>query len=156
MTSAEAAQWVGAIAGAIGAIAAAFAVKVASNQLGNMNATLRTNTLLIVLQLEAEMNSRKQKVDEALMELEFEKNKSPQDQDRIRAFQRACNGYLENWFNSVERLCYCIRKGYLHERDWHSEYRGYLDELFHSHPEKFDPNSPYTNMIDLYNDWKRK
>ena len=44
---------------------------------------------------------------------------------------------LENWFNAVDRLAFCIAKGYVPERDWKAEYRDYMAELIRKNPTYF-------------------
>lgn len=72
MTSAEAAAWVEAIGTLAAAIAAFVAVAVAYWQLSNLNDSLKMGTLNVVLQLESEMNARKEKVEEASAKVRLE------------------------------------------------------------------------------------
>jgi len=150
------AAWVEAVATVIGAIAAIAAVFVAYRQLSNLNTTLRMSVLAAVLQLESEMNARKRAVDEAACQVSTECAKSKRNEKAIQALTGKMEGLLESWLNAVDRFAYCIRHGYLAERDWKSEYREMFFGLVRDHPEKFGPQSVYTNIIDLTAKWKRE
>ncbi len=149
------AELVAAWATAIGVLVAAVGVVVAYWQLSNLNATLKMNTLAVVLQIETEMNARKQAVDEVASNIQIECAKSHRNQATINALQGKLDGFLENWLNSVDRLAFCILKGFLSERDWKVEYRDYLNTLVSDHREKFNVDSPYTNIKDLHHRWMR-
>jgi hypothetical protein len=107
----------------------------------------------VVLQLEAEMNARKQEVDEAACELRCEDAKTKPNVKLVSALQDTMKGYLENWLNSADRLAYCILHDYLPERDWRSEYRDLFMCLVRNHEDQFGPKSIYTNIIDLTPDY---
>jgi hypothetical protein len=66
------------------------------------------------------------------------------------------NAALENWFNAVDRLCFCIKHNYLPEKDWRAEYRDCIANIVKEHEDKFGPSSIYTNIIDINNKWKRE
>jgi hypothetical protein len=71
--------WISAIASCIAAVATALIAKIAysqlstaNSQLENLNNSLRMNSLGIVLQLEADVNARKQRIDEQISILDQE------------------------------------------------------------------------------------
>lgn len=150
------ATWISAIATAVGALAAVAAVFVAYFQLTNLNDTLRINSLMAVLQLEAELNARKEKVDEVAGKIKQLNLTKPEDIELIKVLGEEMNGYLENWINSADRLAFCILKKYVPERDWKTEYRPYFTGLINEHVQFFQANSHYTNILDLHNKWKRE
>lgn len=148
--------WVTAIATIVGALAAIAAVAVAYWQLNNLNQTLRMNGLMAVLQMEVDMNARKQRVDDLAAEIKKENAKQAPDLQLIRILGEQMNGCLESWLNSADRLAFCILKRYLPERDWRVEYRTYFFELVRDHEAKFRANSLYTNILDLNGKWQRE
>jgi len=150
------AEWTTAYATVAAALAAIAATAIAYWQLSNLNKTLRMNALTVVLQLESEMNSRKQRVEEYAAQLRIEAEGEKPNDRVVAILSDELNGYLENWFNSSDRLAFCILKGYLAERDWKAEYRQYFADMVRSHEDSFGPGSIYTNVIDLNHKWKRE
>lgn len=146
-------EWFSAIWTCVGAVATAAAVYVAYIQLGNLNDSVRMTALGLVLQLESEMNARKEKVDESATRVRLEAAR--EDSCELEIFTDAMKVCVENWINSADRLAFCILRGYLKERDWQSEYRDYFANLIQNHTEFFGPASIYTNLIDLNHKWKR-
>ncbi len=145
------------IATCVAALAAIAAVFVAWWQLGNLNKTLRMNALTVVLGLESEMNMRKMKVDEVatdIRRLDCEDNEN--NSKLIGILSDYMEGLLENWLNCADRLAYCIKQGYLADKDWKIEYREYFNDLVKDHPDKFRADTIYTNLLDLNNKWKRE
>lgn len=150
------ADWLNAWATVVAALAAIAGVAIAYWQLSNLNKTLRMNALTIVLQLESEMNARKQRLEEYAAQLRIEACGEKPNDKLIEILSDELNGYLENWLNSSDRLAFCILKGYLEERDWKTDYRQYFADMVRSHEDSFGPSSIYTNVIDLNNKWKRE
>lgn len=138
------------------AVVAGGALLVAWWQLRNLNKTLRVNSLTARLQVEAEINARKEKVDEVTEEtvrLDKKSTTYERDRDIIKA---KLNSRLENWFNAVDRLAFCILKNFVPEKDWRAEYRDYLAGIIAQHPDFFSAASRYRNILDLHHDWQRK
>lgn len=136
-------------------LATAVGVVVAYQQLSNLNTTLRLNSLGIVLQLESEMNSRKERVDELAAAVRIEVLKQVPNEDLVDVLSDQLDGSFENWLNACDRLAYCILRGYFAERDWKSEYRSYFLSLVQDHPEYFGRETIYTNIVDIHHKWMR-
>ena len=149
-------EWISATAAVVATATAIVGVIVAYWQLSNLNRTLRMNALTVVLQLEAEMNARKERVDEVAAKIRKQGIKDEPNEGLVEILDEEMQGYLENWLNAADRLAYCILRGYLAERDWKAEYREYFLGLVRDHEEKFGPKSIYTNIIDLSNKWRRE
>lgn len=135
------------------ALSAIGAVAVAYWQLRNLDNTLKTNGLMAVLQLEAEMNSRNLLVNEASNRIRSERANENPNREYILAQGDLLESYVENWLNAADRLAYCIREGYLAERDWKREYRPYFQNLVKTHESKFGPGTLYRNILHLNNKW---
>lgn len=146
----------GVIVAAAGVIVAIVALYLAKGQLVNLNQTLKMNGLMAVLQMEADMNSRKQRLDELTGEIARENAAEKPNKKLIEAIGTEMNAALENWLNAADRLAYCILNGYLHERDWRAEYRGYFADIVSKHVHLFQADSIYTNILDLNDKWKRE
>jgi len=53
----------------------------------------------------------------------------------------------ENWINSVDRLCFCIKNGYLMEKEWKSEYKDFINNVV----ETFKNKTEFINLGDYKN-----
>ncbi|MDY6032017.1 MAG: hypothetical protein SPI86_09710 [Treponemataceae bacterium] len=134
------------LAGAIFAIVQVYQIK---NQLSSA-------TLTNVLTLEAEMNSRKAKLDDINNEIEKANLEGKLDKNAKEVFKRYQNSAIENWLNSVDRLCFCIKSNYLKEKDWKMEYRDYIIDIVRTYEDKFGESSLYTNIKDINQKWLRE
>lgn len=134
------------LAGAIFAIVQVYQIK---NQLSSA-------TLTNVLTLEAEMNSRKAKLDDINNEIEKANLEGKLDKNAKEVFKRYQNSAIENWLNSVDILCFCIKSNYLKEKDWKMEYRDYIIDIVRTYEDKFGESSLYTNIKDINQKWLRE
>jgi len=150
----EAAAWVGAIGSFIAGIAAAAAVAVAQNQLKNLNRSLRHSTVVSVVQLETEMNSRKLACDAAAKELRFLIDSTDSSPIKIEATMDYLQGCKESWYNAVDRLAFFIIHKYVKEREMRPEYEPYLRSVVAEAAELFTNESPYQNIVTLAKRWK--
>lgn len=169
--SAATAGWVAAVAGCVTAIAAIVGFVLAIKQLRSINETLtidketlginkqsqRFEILNSLMQLESEMNRRKLLCSETIRDMELhEVSGSKVGPKRAEVLGKFLIEAKENWFNSVDRLCYCIIKEYFPERDWKVDYKEYIRVLVDDHEDDFGPKTIYTNIIDLHEKWKRE
>jgi hypothetical protein len=147
-----------AIAAWAAAAIAAIGVCVAWRQLSNLNSTLRVTSLTAILQLETDINARKERAIEVAEELrEFHSHGQPAVgyQRDLSHLTDKLTVRLENWFNAVDRLAFCILKDYVPEKDWRAEYRQEIADIISSHPELFGPDSRYHNIKDIHARWQR-
>lgn len=140
----------------ISVVVAAGALIVAWWQLSGVRTELRMNSLMAVLEIESEMNSRKEKLDSVAFKIRAlaAENTLSNKLKEVLTDERSCA--LENWLNSVDRLAYCILKNYLKDRDWRSEYRDYIQNIVRDNESLFGAGSRYINIIDINNKWKRE
>jgi hypothetical protein len=129
------AEWLTARATVVGAVAAIAAVAVANGQLKNLVVSFRISGLAAVLTMEAEMTTRADKLDEFSfrVQLAVSENKIPDEQ--IELYAKRIAQLTDNYLNSVDRLAFCILKGYLPEKDWRGEYEPIVNGLI-SGPEE--------------------
>lgn len=142
------AQWSAAIVGAT-------AVLVAWRQLGNVSKSLRMNSLMAVLQIESEINSRKEKLNELAARIRQEGNKSKPDEGLILILNDQLDAVVQNYLNAVDRLAFCILNGFVPDKDWRTEYRNAIASDVKSYESKFGPSTPYRNILDLNAKWQR-
>lgn len=135
---------------------AAGAVLVAWRQLSGVRNELRMSSLMAVLEIEAEMNSRKEKLDSVAFKIRTYSNEMKLTEELKSVFSDERSCALENYLNSVDRLAYCILKNYLKDRDWRSEYRDYILSIVRDNESLFGAGSRYTNIIDINDKWKRE
>jgi len=144
--------WSSIITGFLGLTGAAFALC----QIFQIKEQLRGSTLTNVLSLEADMNSRKAKLDDINNDIEKANKEGQLDDSMKEIFSKYQNAAIENWLNSVDRLCFCIKKNYLKERDWKAEYRDYIVDIVKTYENKFGASSKYKNIIDINEKWLRE
>ena len=127
-----------------------------NKELKNTTSQLKNTTLTNVLSLEAEMNDRKEKVDTINNEIEKLNLNGELTEERKEIYLKFLNVAIENWLNSIDRLCFCIKNDYLIEKDWKAEYRDYVIDVVKTFEEKFGASSKYKNILDINNKWLRE
>ena len=161
-------NWISAISSALTTIisggvlwVAYYQIKQVKIQLKGLAENQKNSTLMTVLELESELNKRKESFDKANFELreynlELENSKKKLNKDLLEIYVDKIEVSKENYLNSLDRLSYCILHDYLSDRDWRTEYRDTIFEAVDSYKEKYDISSRYRNTIDIYNKWKSK
>jgi hypothetical protein len=117
------------------------------HQVRGVKDTLQLTALSGIVQIETYISDRKAKLDEASTEAHPETK--PTD------YQAAKKTALENWLNSVDRLCFVIRKGYWQDVDWRVEYESYLKGIIDGFPEFVNNTADYPHILALYNQWRQ-
>lgn len=62
----------------------------------------------------------------------------------------------ENYFNVLDRLCYCILKNYIKDRDWKSEYNDLIKDTVCSNESYFGTGTYYKSIKKLYEKWNEE
>ena len=117
--------------------------KIAENQNIAMQ-NQKMDILKVVLEIEAQISQRSVEMNKAGMDYLANQN----DENKKTYFL----AMKENYFNALDRLCFCIRKGYIPEKEWEREYRNMIQKTIAKEEFKddFNPNtSPYKNIIKL-------
>ena len=115
------------------------------------------DSLKIVLEIETQMNSRKlefDKASKAIREVNLE-NKSAKKEDKIDILEDYFNATKESYFNALDRLCYCIDKEYIEDKDWRAEYRNLLKDVIDNYTDDFNEASPYNNIKTINRKWQQ-
>lgn len=131
---------------------------IAWSQLRKINKQLETNSLQVVLEIETQMNSRKLEFDRVAKDirlLEADGTDDSKKQEKIIIMVDFFNTTKESYFNALDRLCFCILRGYLKDKEWKTEYRNLLKETIDTYTTDFNEASPYRNIKDLNNRWQR-
>ena len=144
-------EYLTALATCIGVCVAIIALFFTGWQLYQVSKQLRLSNLTNVLSIESEINNRKETVDKINHEINQNQNKSEFD---ANTEEERLEAAVENWINSVDRLCFCIRKNYFPEKEWSIEYRDYILDLVRNNEELFGAGSRYVHIIFLNNKWK--
>lgn len=112
---------------------------------------IRNNSLKTILDLEAELHQHKSKIDEVSSKMRIAEVSNQSNLLEIHSDD--LEAAIENYFNILDRLCYCILKDYLLDRDWKSEYNDLLKDTVRSNESKFGPGTYFKNIIGLYKKW---
>ena len=144
----------------VAAGAAIYGLRIAKNQLNQIKEELRlsfenkrTDALRIVLEIETQMNSRKLEFDKASREVR-ESDLNGVSNDKMDILRDYFETVKENYFNSLDRLCFCIQKEYLSDKDWKTEYRNLIHDTIVNYEEDFNEASPYRNIKAINKKWQ--
>ena len=80
-------------------------------------------SLKIVLEIETQLNARKLEFDKA--NKSFLESKDDNERESISVF---IDTTKESYFNALDRLCFCIQKGYVDENEYRPEYRDMIKD----------------------------
>lgn len=147
------AEFITAAGTVLAAIAAVVGVAVAWVQLRGIKQSLNMSSLMAVLEIETQMNERKVHFDQCSAAVKQGRlDALSNDAMLIRAslFESA----KENYFNAMDRLCYCILRGYLEDKDWRAEYRDAIHNVIKGFPDNFNEASPFRNIKQLNSKWQ--
>ncbi len=64
------------------------------------------------------------------------------------------NTTKESYFNAMDRLCFCIQKGYVDENEYRPEYRDMIKDTVKSFESDFRPGSPYNHIKQINDKWR--
>tara|TARA_R110002096_G_scaffold37468_2_gene104022 strand:+ start:1990 stop:2490 length:501 start_codon:yes stop_codon:yes gene_type:complete len=159
-------DWISAISSALTTIisggvlwVAYFQIKQVKKQLKGLAENQKNSTLMTVLELESELNKRKENFDNTNFELreyniQVEKSKKNLSKELLEIYKDKIDVAKENYLNSLDRLSYCILHDYLSDRDWRTEYRDTIFDAVDNYQENFGVSSRYRNTIKIYDKWK--
>jgi len=138
----------------IGSIIAYSQLKKINQQIGIAVKNQTIDSLKIVLEIETQMNSRKLEFDKSakLIQEATLDNKSEEQMDILEDY---FNATKESYFNALDRLCYCIEKDYINDKDWRTEYRNLLYDVIQAYEEDFGEASPYNNIKNINRKWQQ-
>ena len=106
---------------------------------------------MTLLEVENQINTRKSELDKAIYEINKNIHKNRTSKKQLKNFENYLNAYKENYYNSLDRLCFAILKEYLKEDDLMGEYKTLLKETITNDEESFSVQTPYKNIIKLNN-----
>lgn len=144
-----------AVAAVASVVVAGAGVCVAWIQLGGIRSGLKMSSLMAVLEIETQMNERKARFNECSFSIK-EAKADGRSADAIKLLAERFDVAKESYFNSLDRLCFCIIKGHLADKDWRAEYRDVISNCVKAHPDDFNEASPFRNIKDLNNRWQRE
>ncbi|MEN9909357.1 MAG: hypothetical protein RLZZ540_2506 [Bacteroidota bacterium] len=161
-------DWISAVSSAISAIISIFVLWIAWFQIKQVKVQLKSlaesqknSTLMTVLELESEMNKRKEYFDQCSFELrhygiEVDTCNKELNADFLELLGDKIKVARENYLNALDRLSYCIIHKYLSDRDWKTEYRDVIFGAVDSYSECFGVSSRFWNTKKLYEKWKNE
>lgn len=130
------------------------ALFVAIFQIPQIKKQLKNDIMTKVLALESEICNKK----EAMDNIKAEMKALLEDKKSTEICEMKLKAATENWINSVDRLCFCIKKGYLIEKEWKSEYEDFVNNIvkvFKNDTRLIDLIN-YKNINELYCKWTEK
>ena len=135
-----------------------FQIKQVKVQLKSLAESQRNSTLMTVLELESELNKRKEYFDQCSFEARqyaIDKSESP-DINSIELLKDKIKVSRENYLNALDRLSYCILHKYLLDRDWKTEYRDVIFDVVDNYSDCFGVSSRFWSIKKIYEKWKNE
>lgn len=138
-----------------------YQIKHVKEQLQRLAENQKNSILMTVLELESELNKRKENFDKVNFELREYNCQVEQSGEKVsEALLEIYNDKIglakENYLNALDRLSYCIIHNYLSDRDWRTEYRDTIFDVVDAYKENFGLSSRFRNTIKLHNKWKEE
>ena len=115
----------------------------------------RLDALKVVLEIETQMNSRKLEFDKAAKLIREADAGGELDDKKKEILTDYFNATKESYFNALDRLCYCIEKGFISDKDWRAEYRNLIHDVIVTYEDDFGETSPYNNIKNLNKKWQQ-
>ncbi len=139
----------------IGAWIAYRQLKKINTQIGIAIDNQRMDSLKIVLEIETQMNSRKLEFDKAAKSVREAENKNGLNGKDLEILEDYFNATKESYLNALDRLCYCIEKEYINDKDWRTEYRNLVHDIITEYEDDFGEASPYNNIKRINKKWQQ-
>ncbi|MGF1803692.1 hypothetical protein L4C31_00340 [Aliivibrio sifiae] len=136
----------------IGAFIAYSQLKKINVQIGLAVNNQRMDSVRIVLEIETQMNSRNLEFNKAA---KLVREVEESDDNALNIAKDYFNTTKESYFNVLDRLCYCIDKGYISDKDWRTEYRNLVHDIVSNYEEDFAEASPYHNIKNINKKWQQ-
>ena len=149
-------DWMQAWSTVITTTLAIFGIPFMLYQIRQIKVQLKISTLTNILSLEADITLRKEKLDDINHKIEKLNINGELDDNKKIVYEKYQNAAIENWLNSVDKLCFCIKHNYLKEKDRKIEYRDYIIAIVKDFEGKFGESSKYTSIIDMNKKWLRE
>lgn len=141
-------------------LAACFGVWIAKKNLGTISESLNLSVknqkldhLKVVLEIETQMNSRKLEFDKASKSVR-EADADNIAENKFEILSDYFESAKESYLNSLDRLCFCIDKEYIEDKDWRVEYRNAIQNVITEFPDDFNEASPYKNIKNINRLWQ--
>lgn len=126
-------------------------------QLGKIINNQKVYAVKLVLELENRVNKYKSVLDSKNFKIKEILDKSKKNEKSLEILTQARNIAKEDYFNALDRLCFCLVKGYLPEAEWKIEYKDMIINVVEKNADMFALNSPHTNIKKVYeklkNNW---
>lgn len=117
--------------------------------------SIKHMSAMTLLEVENQINTRKSELDKVIYEINKNIHKNRISKKQLKNFENYLNACKENYYNSLDRLCFAILKEYLKEDDLMGEYKTLLKETITNDEESFSVQTPYKNIIKLNNKWQK-
>lgn len=60
----------------------------------------------------------------------------------------------EQYFNVLDRLCACLRRGYFNEKEYREDYRLQINDAVTTYSAQFGPGTRFRNILTVHDTWK--
>lgn len=75
--------------------------------------------------------------------------------EQLRSINEFHEERIEQYLNSADRICACIRRGYVDEEQYRKDYRSWIAEIISHHKARFGPDTRHQNVLHVHNRWSQ-
>lgn len=135
-----------------GVVVAAFGLWYLAAQVKKAADANRTASVMLVLTLEQAVSDNREKLAAVALKALDPKLQSAPESER-KAAKLALDERVEEYLNSVDRLCACIIRKHVDEAEYRQDYRNTIIEIVKDYEERFRANSRHRNIIKVHHAW---
>jgi nitrogen fixation/metabolism regulation signal transduction histidine kinase len=144
-------ELVSVISNVILALCSVVLVVVGIRQLNNL---VKDNSIKTVLEIESLLQQNQTDINRFTSKVRMGDVKGDLTDEMREIYKDDKKALMEIYLNTMDRLCYCILRDYLKDRDWKSEYRELLENTIRKNTDKFQAGTHFKNIMKLYDKWK--
>lgn len=112
----------------------------------------RTSNVMLILTLEQTVSANREKLATAAVKMKDAADRKSPDAE-IETARLAYEERIEEYLNSVDRLCACIVRKYVDEEEYRKDYRNGIMDIVKQHKNKLGPDTRHRNILKVHAAW---
>ncbi|MER5080443.1 hypothetical protein [Providencia stuartii] len=111
----------------------------------------KINRLIALLDVEKVINENRMELSKVSNYINLNvKNMNSDELDSMNLHQAQC---IENYLNSVDRLCFCLLNAYFDDDELRKEFREMITDTYKDYNQEIIKGVHFRNIVRLYNKW---
>lgn len=111
----------------------------------------KINRLIALLDVEKTININRVEVSKTSHYINLES--SGMDENQLDSWNLQLEQCIENYLNSVDRLCFCLLNSYFDDDELRKEFRMMINETYESYNTQINKGTHFRNIKKIYNKW---